>query len=391
MDVSRANLNIIKLSVHHNTNAVFAEKISKLICESEIDEQVIQLANIHGISSLIFNKLKDIEAFRLQYPLILQKLQQVYFRVLSRNMVLNHAFSQIGMAFQQGGIEIIPLKGIFLAEYLYREPGLRQFSDLDILVKPDDASKCVQILESLHFRKASAHISDFVLETHKDVVHLTPMLKEGVSVEIHLKLHAASENYNMSIPDVWNLSEKSSLHGVEIRTMHLDDLLIHQCLHLDKHFSGGHMQLKSFYDIVNILEIHQQDIDWNRFTSRCKLHQSEVTVFRYILLTAWYFEVQLPEEIWKKYGKYLTKHSKERLEKFIRGETFQNYFARTHLRNLFHAEEMSVKFRYLYEVVLPPRSFMISKYNIKHARFFWLWYPYRWWMGIKGLISFKKR
>jgi len=61
--------------------------------------------------------------------------------------------------------------------------------------------------------------------------------------------------------------------------------------------------------------------------------------------------------------------------------------------------------RYVKGIVFPPKEFMISKYGLKSkvegqksegtssyhhiitSKFWWLWYGYRWLMGLKGLFK----
>ena len=83
-----------------------------------------------------------------------------------------------------------------------------------------------------------------------------------------------------------------------------------------------------------------------------------------------------------------------------------------HFRNIKHIKNPILKLRYLVEVVFPGKEFMISKYieskeqrakikdgkkntssyhhnlsrcvGIITSKFWWLWYPYRYYCGLKG-------
>jgi len=58
-----------------------------------------------------------------------------------------------------------------------------------------------------------------------------------------------------------------------------------------------------------------------------------------------------------------------------------------HFRNIKHIKNPLLKVRYVWEVVFPGKQIMIEKYSIKQARLFWLWYPYRYYCGLRGLVK----
>ncbi|MGC9152074.1 MAG: nucleotidyltransferase family protein, partial [Microbacter sp.] len=130
------------------------------------------------------------------------KLQQAYYKTFSRSVTLYDYFRKVVSAFNQAGIDVVALKGIYLSEYLYQDVGLRQFSDIDLLVKEADGEKCLRILEQLGYSPAVLSLSTFV-QQHTEMVHFPPMVSHGVSIEIHTKLHKNSENYRIDLQAVW--------------------------------------------------------------------------------------------------------------------------------------------------------------------------------------------
>jgi len=80
------------------------------------------------------------------------KLRQTYLKTMSRSMLLYDAFREIAEALNKRGIKAVALKGIYLAERLYPKIGIRQFSDIDLLVSRDDAGAVVEAMELLGFR-----------------------------------------------------------------------------------------------------------------------------------------------------------------------------------------------------------------------------------------------
>ena len=100
-----------------------------------------------GIGPLFFNKLSLLSNAALIPEVTRTNLQQAYFRTLSRSMVLYDAFRRVADAFAVNHIQVVALKGIHLAEWLYGDIGLRQFSDIDLLIREEDGEKAQQVLK----------------------------------------------------------------------------------------------------------------------------------------------------------------------------------------------------------------------------------------------------
>ena len=66
-------------------------------------------------------------------------------------------------AFDRASVPVIPLKGPALGEALYRDPGLRPFTDLDLLVRRADVARAVALLSNLGYR-ALEHERPFAYE-----------------------------------------------------------------------------------------------------------------------------------------------------------------------------------------------------------------------------------
>jgi hypothetical protein len=358
-----------------------------------------------GIGPLLFKKLPLLTNNILIPEKIKSNLQQAYYRTLSRSTILYDAFRKVTEAFNSKGIQVIVLKGAFLSEWLYKDIGLRQFSDIDLLLKKEDSEDCLTILTEMGFKPFDDSVSEFI-GAKSEVVHLTPMVLNDVSVEIHIKLHLKSKQYNIKIDKFIENSIPVTINRTPVYALQLNDLLIHLCVHLDKHFRGGDIQFTSFNDITNLLVENADTIDWTDFTNSCQIHECEQLVYFYILLTNKYFKAPVPDNIIEKYSSLLTEKDEELLCKYISGFVPKIYRISAHLGNIGQIQSFVGKARYLVDLVFPPKSFMIQKYgligsgesvvdsknrklltNNYKLKFWWLWYPYRYWVGLKGLFN----
>ena len=90
----------------------------------------------NNLASIVYKNFSNLP---LSKPpdIYFQKLKNYYFKTLSRNIKFYEEFNIIISAFKQNKIDVIPLKGIVLADLIYKDIGLRHMSDIDLLVKPD--------------------------------------------------------------------------------------------------------------------------------------------------------------------------------------------------------------------------------------------------------------
>ena len=314
------------------------------------------------------------------------KLQQAYYKSLSRGMVLYNAFEKVAEAFCAADIRVVVLKGIYLSEWLYGDIALRQFSDMDLLVSKDDAMQCMSILTELGFKPSDSAVTEFI-SSKSEIVHYVPMVHNNVSVEIHIKLHRESTHYNIKTEALLNNAEKFLLRNKPVYALELHDLLIHLCVHLDKHFRGGHVQFTSFNDIVNLLEKYKIEIDWTLLGQQCSYHECEQTVFKFLVLIHKFYNAALPNDILMKYGALLSGADENLFIGYLNGDFIQQYHVGLHWQSICMTRGFGNKLHYLLDLIFPPKKFMLQKYGIQHSALFWLWYPYRYYVGFKGLFK----
>ena len=362
------------------------ERLNDLIPQIENWDGLVAEIIARQTAPLFFKKLPLLTNRNLIPAEATAKLQQAYYRSLSRGMVLYSTFEKVAEAFCIAGIQVVVLKGIYLSEWLYGDIALRQFSDMDLLVKKEDALQCLSILKNLGFKPSDAAVTEFI-SSQSEIVHYAPMVLNNISVEVHIKLHRQSKHYDIKIDAFLSNAEKLLLRNKPVYGLELHDLLIHLCVHLDKHFRGGHVQFTSFNDIVNLLEKFKNEIDWTLLGQRSDYHACEQTVFKFLVLIHKFYNAALPEAILSKYGALLSKEDEDLFIEYLNGVSVQQYHVDFHWQNIRRIKGLAGKMHYMLDLIFPPRKFMLQKYGIQQPAFFWLWYPYRYYVGLKGLCK----
>ena len=412
-------------------------RLNELIPKINYWDTLVQLAVERGIGPLMFKKLSFLENRHLIPEEQPNLLEQAYYMTLRRSIVLHDAYRKIVEKFAENGLRVIALKGIFLSDWLYSDIGLRQFSDIDLLVKPEEGLKGVSILKEMGYAsRETEYISDYI-ESKSNNAHFSPMILNLVSVELHTKLHRDTESYHVNSEACWENAVMVQVDGLDTYGLHIYDLLIHLCIHLDRHFSEGQLQFTCFNDIANLVDKYSDTLDWTEFIDRCRQFNCEQEVMKYQVLVHKYFYVEIPKELLEKYETLLTKEDEELFYKYLHGYSFKietKTAIPAHLENLKKLESVKDYIKYFFQIIFPPKKFMIQKYGLVNSRqfvlgsrelvdsqqlvvgsgqdavnrrqlvmdskkniyyklktknyklfFWWLWYPYRWWVGVKGL------
>ena len=377
---------LILASVKIQPGVAELEQLNDLIPQIRDWDYVVKTSIDRGIGPLLSKKLPLLRN-NPQIPAhVKTKLQQAYYKTFSRSALLYEYFKKVAEALALHNIEVIALKGIYLSEWLYEDIGLRQFSDMDLLVREEDGPQCLAILAGMGFRPCDSSVSEFI-GAHAEVVHYTPMVRNDVSVEIHIKLHRKDKNYCINIHEFIENAVPVTLNDVQVKALCLPDLMIHLCVHVDKHFRGGHVQFTSFNDIVNLLDKYRDEIKWPEFIKATRYHKCEEVVFKYLLLVNKYFQAPLPVLVQKCYPHLLTEEDEELFYNYLKGHVLTKYHVTTHWQNMSEIGSLGNKARYFAELIFPPKKFMLEKYGIRHPSLFMFYYPYRYWVGVKGIFK----
>ena len=165
---------------------------------------------------------------------------------------------KIARCFEQRGIEFLAHKGPALAQVLYGDPAMRQFGDLDVIVKSRDFRRAKDVLIE------SGYDSNLRLSPR----HEQALLRSGYEcsfglnsarnlVELQWQIVPRFYSINFDIDALFSRSMQVNLDDVALRTLGREDLLMVLCVHAAKH---EWVQLGMLRDIAALMNF---DLDWN--------------------------------------------------------------------------------------------------------------------------------
>lgn len=154
-----------------------------------------------------------------------------WFGFVASALFLRSRTCEVLAAFERQGISAIVIKGEDFADRLYRQPGLRPFRDIDLLLSPDDYRAANDMLPRLGFRASEADLKhsegygeiswtsttppEVSLETHWNLIN-SPAQRRQTSVTLaHLALAESTVNGRRSPrPTPASLLLMATVHAV---------------------------------------------------------------------------------------------------------------------------------------------------------------------------------
>lgn len=173
-------------------NRASREEVQEFVINNRInDERLISLLGTHGISAFIYHIL---DKYRISINDNFREiLRERYLHNQMKCLEQAAIASRLQLSLQEKNITIIPYKGITFSYNYYGNIGLRESSDIDFLVKEDEAELIEQHLIEQGFKPKTTVPSaykKYFRRNFKDLSYSAPALTKttGYSVEMHWRL-----------------------------------------------------------------------------------------------------------------------------------------------------------------------------------------------------------
>jgi len=189
------------------------------------------------------------------------------------------------------GVEAMPFKGPALAHSLYGHVALRQFCDLDIMVRERDVWRASELLE------ADGFVADLPVPMERrdafvrqDYVRLFRRDGGRTVVELHWAVAPRSFAVRFDGDAVWQRLTEMSLQGRTVRMTADEDLLLMLCVHGSRHSWD---KLEGLASVAELLR-RNPSLDWTAVWRRAEaMHCRRMVAFG-VLLACGLFDAPPP-------------------------------------------------------------------------------------------------
>lgn len=378
---------IIKLTTHHAIGDELFQSIKQYFNQHNSTDHLYFCLTHHGLAPHFYFLLTKNPEKVVVPEIFYQKIKGNYLKTLTRNMILYEHFKKIQGCFFENNIEVIPLKGIFLAENFYDNIGLRQMSDIDLFVREHQAKKCITLLEAMGYQKAERVKTKFISEKIGGK-HLPTMALGDVFVEIHFRVQVDNSARFIDTKKYWLNSNITSINGISTLALANEQMLQYLCIHLERHFNEGNLRMYQFKDILTLLNLKNSVINWTAFENNCIEDECEKNVYRILSLAEKYFQCSFPPEITAKNNRFYDTAIAFAFELYLKCDLDQinKSFGNQSLKNLKNINGFSNKLKYAWGNLFPDKSFMLKRYNIKKPGLVYIYYIKRIAAGLKAIF-----
>jgi len=238
------------------TNELRWDEISRL-CATGLDwQRGLDLAEHHGVLPLVHQALRETHA---GFPSeVLEDLSARYEQNVRRNLRFTAELFGILDSLESAGIPAIPHKGPVLAQTVYGDLALRDFSDLDVLVPREDVLRAKRALQGLGYTPSSqfsAAEERAYLATGYEYTFDGPAGPNLLEIQWDIVPRFYAVDFPMR--EIFERAAPVELAGRKVKTLSAEDLLLTLCLHAAKH---AWIRLCWLRDIAGV--VSTQSIDW---------------------------------------------------------------------------------------------------------------------------------
>jgi hypothetical protein len=355
-------------------------------------KKFLKITDNQSITPLIYKNLLKLKNKNSIPENIITSLKNRYLKVLSKNIILYEHLKIIINEFNNKNIPVIALKGIYYAEHLYNEIAIRQIGDIDLLIKEKDIEKVITTLLSLGYTATKFLTLSESFNKEIKHRHLSPFVKNGVSVEIHTKI-ADSDTVNLSVEELWERAINVTINSTKCLALSVNDNIMHLCLHIFEHINGCStiiILLHSFTDLYEFINKNKENIRWDNLIANCKKYNCLKEIINILYLSDKYFKSQLPENILSenknlienKFEEYFLMHLTN--DKKI-AVIFNSQFTENLISNNLKIKN---KYLFLFKTVFPSINFMKERYKTNNPFIVLYYYLVRIYNALKVTVYF---
>ncbi|MCX5786320.1 MAG: nucleotidyltransferase family protein [Elusimicrobia bacterium] len=265
-------------------------------------------------------------------------------------------------AMKREGMPLILLKGIYLAEAVYDEVGLREMNDIDVLARPADLTRISDILAAMGYTPLQPICADTTLKMHH---HLPRMVKNGyASFEIHWNLTGPGKSYSMDPGGLWKRAVPGQITGCDALSLAPEDLLLHLCLHTSYHhqFAFG---LRPSCDIAETILRFGSALDWQTVAERAVSQGWQRGVYLALRLAGELAGASVPDDI---LARLRPADMEEAVLETARAQVFTDksfaFSVPVSFAELLNSKRLWDKIRIFWQRVFLPRPVIAEQYSV---------------------------
>ena len=199
----------------------------------------------------------------------LDRLNDTARATLVRNLRQQGHLRAMLSALQAADIPVLLLKGLWLAETVYRDHRARVTGDIDLLLRRRDVPRLTRLVRERGFAVPAD------AESIRDLVpsaNAFPLRHVGQKAffDIHWALTKPPLERPVDEEPFWQRSEVATLAGLRCQGLSLEDHLIYLCFHAVEHHRFLYVGPRALLDVAMLVATPQRPLDWAAIVARAR-------------------------------------------------------------------------------------------------------------------------
>src|SRR5258708_7366901 len=219
---------------------------------------LFDLAERQGVQPLLYEALVGVED--AVPPDQVSRLEQRYQANLHKALFLSRELIRIVDHFSALGIEVMPYKGLALAEQIYRDIALRQAGDIDMLIHPQDLPRVRDAVGELGY---TPHLAFSAAEERAYLQSGYEYAFDGAAgpnlLEVQWAIQPSFYSIDFDMPALFQRATTITVTGHPMKTLRVEDLLLVLCVHPAKQVGGRLVWLCDTAPIISVARF-----DWRQ-------------------------------------------------------------------------------------------------------------------------------
>jgi hypothetical protein len=229
---------------------------------------LFDLAERHGVQPLLYRTLADAQdgIDDVVPPAEMSQLRQSNQNNLHKALLLSRELIRIVDHMASLGIEVMPYKGLALAEAIYGDIALRQSGDIDLLIHPQDLPRVRDAARELGF---TPHLSLSKVEENAYLNSGYEYAFDGAAgpnlLEVQWAIQPRFYSIDFDMPALFQRAVTVTVAGHPVKTPSPEDLFLVLSAHAAKHVWG---RLIWLCDIARLMSL--STLNWNWIGSQAE-------------------------------------------------------------------------------------------------------------------------
>ena len=352
-------------------------KLRSLITGTEDWKYLADLSNKHGVAALVYYNLEKLGFLQYLSQETVEFLHNAHMMSMARNVHHLKETEMVLKLMNEAGIKTVLLKGLGLEISVYGNRGLRQMTDVDVLMKSEDCIRARDILISNGFTslplKSPLH-ERIVMHIGK---HLPSLIKNGFSIEIHHRLFGSEEEGLAGM--LYEKCSENSINNEKVFIPEAQILFLYLIRHLYMHEQNNESQLRLYTDLVVLIGKYRDEIINSDLTVLAEMGEMSTILANKLEILRDIWEISFPGWLNEFIGSNCDPGNKDKFMFFLRSPkdnpaVNKAWFYRYTIHEI---HGLHRKLLYILGDLFPSVGFMKKRYNCNSRWKVVFYYPHR--------------